>query len=758
MAFAAMPPPDTRYNLKPLKPDVVCGVGPSAFDRRATVELEAFISEFANPGPPRRQLAAIKTLQDIFKGWCNGAAFHMFISGSYKMNVHTKEADIDVVFVTTAAVTRAAVFDGFCRALEMSEAVTAVTAIPNSRVPLVCATVDGQEFDVMTCHLRGQVLPSRDAMLDSYVWMNGLDEASILAFNGPRITTVVLAAVPKPRHFLTAVRFLRLWAKQRAIYSNKSGYLGGINIVLLVAYVALRNPCAVASTLVLKTVQLVAKWDWSNREPLVAFLDDGTASASEADATITASDAEPGTEKLASTCPVWLRTYDLKGGEKDAVTVLTPCYPRFNTMHAASDYSVKALAAEFARAHNLLSSMHALATMDYATVAAALPIGSMCRRFLKVSVSVPSNRRGMAWQGFLESQTRFLLKYLAQEELAIASFRFIPIWLSSKTDTHCVREAYVTADDDGKIRTYAVKGDIHRAFAYFMQTHACAGPPQPKAAGLALAFVSAADVPVASLVAEMLTFDTVAPVTYGLPPPLPASVASGSTLARLSGPPGTEGLPIRVLGAIKPRPGTQAAANSKRLRVVTLVPCLAAFTSTSTSTTASASVPAAPLQHKPRQPRANDKKNVARVLADGTSPAGTIVRPRRVDGVDVTPAFHVYIGKEWKMGGWAFEASQTLLGAPPAAEYVDRCQWLAAYNVFAGLKMKTDRAFNALVRSLAGKTLACWCTAAEHCHGSILLRLAASQKEAEVLIRRPFSSSRPVAAKTKKRARLSCVT
>jgi len=361
----------------------------------------------------------------------------------------------------------------------------------------------------------------------------------------------------------------------------------------------------------------------------------------------------------------------------------------------------------------------------------------------------------MAWQGFLESQTRFLLKYLAQEELAIASFRFIPIWLSSNTDTHCVREAYVTADDDGKIRTYAVKGDIHRAFAYFMQTHACAGPPQPKAAGLALAFVSAADVPVASLVADMLIFDTVAPVMYGLPPPLPTGVASGSTLARLSGPPCTEGLPIRVLGAIKPRLRTQAVANSKRLRVVPLVPCLAA----SASASASATVPAAQLQHKPRQPRADDKKNVARVLNDGSTPAGTIVRPRRMDGVDVTPAFYMYIGKEWKMGGWAFETSQTLLGAPPAAEYVNRSQWLAAYNVFAGLKMKTDRVFNALVRSLAGKTLACWCTAAEHCHGSILLRLAASQKEADVLIRRPFSSSKPaLAAKTKKRARVSYVT
>ena len=671
---------DGNVSLAPGAKEIICRDASTNFDKQATEELQEFVDQYASPGPPTRQLSAISKLHDIFKDWCRGSPFHIFISGSYKMNVHTKEADIDVVFVTTACITRAQVFEGFASALEAADAVTAITSIPNARVPLICATVDEQEFDIMTCHLRVTELPPRDSMVSTYVWMNGLDEASILAFNGPRITTVVLAAMPKPRQFLLAVRFLRLWAKQRAIYSNKSGYLGGINIVLLVAYTALHNPRALASTLVSKSVALMAKWDFSARVPVVKFLDDATA------------------------CPVWLRAYDLKSTEKDALSMLTPCFPRFNTMHAASDFSTKVLASEFVRAHTLLTSMEALQKMNYATLAAALPIAGTCARYLKVSVSVRLSRGGMAWQGFIESQTRFLLQYLSKEELAIASFRFIPIWVTRRTDTHCVREAFVAADDDRKIRTYVVKGDIHRAFRYFMHTHAHAGPLQPMGSSLSLAFVNAADVPFTELTQNMLNFEETAAVMYALPPPLPPPAAIRPRSSSESS--GNAAVPIVVYGAPLRFKFQRPAARMPLLRIAD-----AGTPSGQKSRFSADAISAIRVRRMPRL-----------LLPRPPLVQSVLVRPRRVDGA-VVSSFDVYIGQEWRKGGWNFSASETLRGAPEVGAYTERLHWIAAYRAFAVQKMKHDPDFQKLVHGLVGKKLGCWCVRPETCHASVLLSL-----------------------------------
>jgi poly(A) polymerase len=60
-------------------------------------------------------------------------------------------------------------------------------------------------------------------------YLRNTDEKSVLSLNGSRVTDMVLNTVPNIETFKPTLRFMKLWAKKRGVYSNVMGYLGGIS-------------------------------------------------------------------------------------------------------------------------------------------------------------------------------------------------------------------------------------------------------------------------------------------------------------------------------------------------------------------------------------------------------------------------------------------------------------------------------------------------------------------------------------------------
>lgn len=89
-----------------------------------------------------------------------------------------------------------------------------------------------------------------------------MDEKCIRSVNGARVTNEILRLVPSVPTFREALRAIKLWAKQRSIYSNIMGFLGGVAWAMLVAKVCQMYPKACASVIVSRFFHIMANWKW----------------------------------------------------------------------------------------------------------------------------------------------------------------------------------------------------------------------------------------------------------------------------------------------------------------------------------------------------------------------------------------------------------------------------------------------------------------------------------------------------------------
>ncbi|ESW10387.1 hypothetical protein PHAVU_009G204900 [Phaseolus vulgaris] len=306
----------------------------------------------------------------------------IFTFGSYRLGVHGPGADIDTLCVGPRHATRDEDFFGeLWKMLSEMQEVTELHPVPDAHVPVMKFKFNGISVDLLYARLALWVIPE-DLDISQESILQNVDEQTVRSLNGCRVTDLVLRLVPNIQTFRTTLRCMRFWAKRRGVYSNVAGFLGGINLALLVARICQLYPNALPNMLVSRFFRVYTQWRWPNPVMLCAI--------------------EEGSLGL----PVW----DPRRNPKDRyhlMPIITPAYPCMNSTYNVTSSTLRVMSDEFGRGSEMCEAMEA-SKADWDTLFEPCPFFESYKNYLQIDITAENSDDLRQWKGWVESRLRQL--------------------------------------------------------------------------------------------------------------------------------------------------------------------------------------------------------------------------------------------------------------------------------------------------------------------------------------------------------------
>jgi len=270
--------------------------------------------------------------KNISEGMARDVGGKIFTFGSYRLGVYGPGSDIDTLVVVPKHVSRNDFFEVFYELLKGRSELEEIAPVPDAFVPIIKIEFAGISIDLIFARLDIPRVP-RDLTLDDKNLLKNIDEKDLRALNGTRVTDEILQLVPKPTVFKHALRCIKLWAQQRAVYGNIFGFPGGVAWAMLVARICQLYPNAVSAVIVEKFFHIYSQWAWP-QPVLLKQIEDGPLQVR-----------------------VWNpRLYALD--RQHRMPVITPAYPSMCATHNITSSTQKVILSEFQRGIELMNDIN----------------------------------------------------------------------------------------------------------------------------------------------------------------------------------------------------------------------------------------------------------------------------------------------------------------------------------------------------------------------------------------------------------------
>ena len=340
----------------------------------------------------------------IFKG-------ELLPFGSYKLQCFTKDSDIDTVCVVPSFIKRDEHFFGILfDTLSQNENVSDLIAIKETTVPLIKMKFYEVQIDILFAQLNTMFLEKTAEEIINSEQIFGLidDEKALTSINGIRTCSAILNAVPNVKHFQSTLKYVKLWAKTKGIYSNVMGYLGGISWAILVAKICQLYPNYKPSKLFERFFMIYNRWEWDELSIKIEEINEELKIKYR--------------QKLN-----FLKEERGENAEKYCMNILTPCFPVKNSSYTVSEMTLKVIKFHIEETVVILSKIKQ-GMLDWKNLFEKYNFFQKYTKFIKINVfeTIPNieqltekssprkteNEEFLKWRGIVESKLRKLSKLL----------------------------------------------------------------------------------------------------------------------------------------------------------------------------------------------------------------------------------------------------------------------------------------------------------------------------------------------------------
>ncbi|KAH9616916.1 hypothetical protein KSS87_003564 [Heliosperma pusillum] len=346
---------------------------------------------FANYGIVKDWVKHLTRLRGYTDQMVEDANALILTFGSCRLGVSGPGADIDTLCVGPSYINREEdFFYIFHDMLAQIEDVTELQPIPDAHVPVMKFKFDGICIDLLYASVSVLVVPDDLDISDMSV-LHNVDEATVRSLNGCRVADQILRLVPNVEHFRTALRCIKFWAKRRGVYSNVTGFLGGVNWAILVARVCQLYPNAVPSMLVSRFFRVFTQWRWPNPVMLCKIEED-----------------ELG-------FPIW----DPRRNPRDRthhMPIITPAYPCMNSSYNVSPSTLRVMMEQLQHG-NIICQDIELNKLQWSALFEPYLFFQSYKNYLQVDIFAADADDLRAWRGWVESRLRQLTLMIERDTL-----------------------------------------------------------------------------------------------------------------------------------------------------------------------------------------------------------------------------------------------------------------------------------------------------------------------------------------------------
>nr|BAN66174.1 poly(A) polymerase PAP, putative [Babesia bovis] len=265
----------TKYGItNPVSTD-----GPSKSDKKDTAKLIKFLvpqNLFETENGKRKKKRVLESLNRVLQQFVRKNAIKqlgipndepskispkLLTFGSYKQGIVAPNTDINCLCLCPQSVTQESFFTDFYNALKLLPNITKLHAVPDAYTPVIKLIYDGIDIDLLFANLPAQTVPEEIDVLDDAILRN-MNEATARSINGCRVAALILASVPNKDNFRTTLRYVKLWANRRGLYTTVMAYMGGVAWAILTARVCQLYPNFLPNQLIQKFFRVYAQWNW----------------------------------------------------------------------------------------------------------------------------------------------------------------------------------------------------------------------------------------------------------------------------------------------------------------------------------------------------------------------------------------------------------------------------------------------------------------------------------------------------------------